>query len=271
MVKIFNPKKKSEFIVRMWHDVDEAFKSTTALKLQLKDSFETDLPSNTSFAVGYFEGKSHVKRWIVDNRDLERMYSILEPRSTINLWCEGKSTSRDSRNSRTRDAGEEPTVEEPPAKKTKATKHDQIEEVESIVTKLKDKHPQMPTPKIRLWAKLIHTGRYEDMDTPPDIPLITGAPASAKPKKDNSIAEALTGAATAVVKMLQGNAQSPKMSEHDTSLTTTTISPMKLAHLRRSCLEDLKRVKDLHDDGVLTDREYADEKERILESLRGLK
>ena len=249
----------------MWHDAQEVFTSVTALKLQLKDSFQDELPCNTSFAVGYFEGKSHVKRWIVDNRDLERMYSIFEPESTINLWCEGRSTFGHSGNDRTRD---EPAREEPPAKKSKTTKREQIEEeVESIVTKLKNKHPEIATPKIRLWAKLIQTGRYEDMDTPPDIPLITGAPAPAKLKKDG-VAEALTGAATAVVKMLQGNAQTPDKSRASTSLT---ISPLKFAQLRRGCLEDLKRIKDLRDDGVLTEVEYTDEKEHILTCLRGLK
>lgn len=181
MVKIFNPKKKSDFTVRMWHDAQEVFTSVTALKLQLKDSFQDELPCNTSFAVGYFEGKSHVKRWIVDNRDLERMYSIFEPESTINLWCEGRSTFGHSGNDRTRD---EPAREEPPAKKSKTTKREQIEEeVESIVTKLKNKHPEMATPKIRLWAKLIQTGRYEDMDTPPRYTTYYRCTSSCKAKK----------------------------------------------------------------------------------------
>lgn len=93
----------------------------------------------------------------------------------------GRSTFGHSGNDRTRD---EPAREEPPAKKSKTTKREQIEEeVESIVTKLKNKHPEMATPKIRLWAKLIQTGRYEDMDTPPRYTTYYRCTSSCKAKK----------------------------------------------------------------------------------------
>lgn len=50
---------------------------------------------------------------------------------------------------------------------------------------------------MKLWAKLIEKGRYDDLDNPPQIPLITGSPASAKKKRDN-ISTALLDAATVV-------------------------------------------------------------------------
>ena len=45
---------------------------------------------------------------------------------------------------------------------------------------------------------------------------------------------------------------------------------MKTATIRRSCLEDLKRLKDL-EDGVLTEDEFMEEKRQILDTLKGLK
>ena len=49
------------------------------------------------------------------------------------------------------------------------------------------------------------------------------------------------------------------------------IFPMKSATIRRSCLDDLKKLKDLHEDGVLTEEEFREEKQQILATLRSLK
>ena len=60
----------------------------------------------------------------------------------------------------------------------------------------------MPAPKLQFWARLIQSGRHDDYENPPNIPLITGSPtATSKPKKD-SVTDALTSAATVVVKLL---------------------------------------------------------------------
>ena len=49
------------------------------------------------------------------------------------------------------------------------------------------------------------------------------------------------------------------------------MSPMKLSrHLRRSCLEDLERLKKLSEEGVLSDKEFTEE-EYILSSLKNLR
>ena len=44
----------------MWHDVNEVH----------------ELPSNMDFQVGYFEGKSHAKWWLIENRDLDKINSL---------------------------------------------------------------------------------------------------------------------------------------------------------------------------------------------------
>ena len=48
------------------------------------------------------------------------------------------------------------------------------------------------------------------------------------------------------------------------------ISPLKAVSLRRSCLEDLKKAKELHEDGVLSQEEFQEENKRILDMLREL-
>ena len=54
----------------------------------------------------------------------------------------------------------------------------------------------------------------------------------------------------------------------DCSGGTKGFSPLKLASLRRSCLEDLKKTKELYEDNVLCKAEFEEEKTRILEMLR---
>ena len=83
-VRMINPKKKSEFFVRMWHDVTHQFNSPAALKLKLMDCFPADVLSTASFQIGYFEPPNSVKRWIVDERDLKTMYSCYDPGSKVN-------------------------------------------------------------------------------------------------------------------------------------------------------------------------------------------
>ena len=59
----------------------------------------------------------------------------------------------------------------------------------------------MEGPKLRLWAKLIQSGRHDSYETPPAIPLITGG--SIVKSRKASFTEAVTGAATAIAKVLQ--------------------------------------------------------------------
>ena len=175
-------------MVRMWHDAPTKFRSPTELKLKLMDTFTSDIPTTTDFQVGYFEPPSSTKRWIVDERDLKMMYSCYEAGAKVNLWCETRVKETVMKD--TKDENEFP-----PSKRMKgnASKREQIEgDTDEIFQKLREKNPKMDAPKLRLWAKLIQSGRHERYETPPQIPLITGAPPPAKPKKD-SFAEALTG------------------------------------------------------------------------------
>ena len=91
-------------------------------------------------------------------------------------------------------------------------------------------------------GEIIHTGRWDDYDKPPPIPLITGTPKS-QPRKDN-ITDALTEMATAVVNALKPQeCTTPKRASTDSS--GVKVSPMRSVTIRRSCLDDLKKLKEL--------------------------
>ena len=256
-VRMINPKKKSDFIVRTWHDESVQFKSPSELKFKLMDSFPDDVPSTSNFQVGYFEPPGNtIKRWIVDKRDLSAMYELFHSCAKINLWCERK------------------TCEEPPKKKRKTKENECFEEdIDAIFHQLKEKNPKVDSPKLRLWAKLIQTGKHDSYETPPPIPLFSDATPS-KPKKAslaesvNGAAAAVTGAASAIVNVLQPSQPNKSKPNESAQSDGTTISPLKVASLRRSCLEDLKKLKGLLEDGVLTATEFNNEKQQILRALK---
>ena len=97
LVKIINPKKKSDYIVRIWHGVSEAFKTPTVLREKLRKAFPHDIPSTTEFQIGYLEGNT--KRWVVEERDLRAMpchVHSFNDGSKITLWCDGCSEIADA-------------------------------------------------------------------------------------------------------------------------------------------------------------------------------
>ena len=79
-------RRKSNFVVRQWHGIGQAFQSSGELKRLLQDAFPDDLRALTSdFYVGYFEPPSGAKRWIIDDHDLQSLYANRDPGSKINL------------------------------------------------------------------------------------------------------------------------------------------------------------------------------------------
>ena len=82
-VKIINPKRKSDFVVRMWHGTSQVFPTATSLRSKLQESFPSDIPSTDVFQMGYMEG--NVKRWLFKDQDLQVMYKTFPISSKITL------------------------------------------------------------------------------------------------------------------------------------------------------------------------------------------
>lgn len=88
--------------------------------------------------------------------------------------------------------------------------------------------------------------------------LIAGA---SKPKKE-SLTEVVAGAATRVLQPASTPTKQNVIVDDGTK-----ISPLKVASLRRSCLEDLK---ELFEDNVLSETEFTNEKEQVLSALKNI-
>jgi len=253
MIKFINPKRKSDYTIRTWYDTSEKFSTITNLKLKLIDTFADEL--SETFQLGYLEPPSQAKRWLKEQRDLDSMYNKFLKGGRITLWCE-KMPWKEAV-----DEAEE-SVEPPAKKKVQTARQRSEEDLDEVFGKLKEKHPNLETAKLRLWAKLIQSGHHSDYDVPPEIPLLTGHNKKKQPKE--GVADMIAGATSAIVKAISQPAKEKSPTK------VQGLSPLKAVSIRRSCLDDLKRAKELFEDNVLTEEEFKEEKGRILFTLQGL-
>ena len=101
------------------------------------------------FQIGFWP--YNTKRWIIDKDQI--LTCGVKPIMISHLWAEKL---------------------EPVTIRKKSTSRDGTEdEIDIIFKKLKEKHPDKGSPAVRLWARLIQNGRWDNYDNPPPIPLIT--------------------------------------------------------------------------------------------------
>ena len=102
-------------------------------------------------------------------------------------------------------------------------------------------------PHYRLWVRMKHNNQHSSLDIPPSIPLFSGT--TSKPPERDSLSDALTSAATAVVRLLKG----------DDSTSGTALSPGKHTRVLGQYLEHLEKLGHLHDAGVLNTDEFEEQ------------
>lgn len=263
MVKVLNPDQKSKFVTKIWHNIREKFHSPEALKERLVKSFEDKLPSASSVDIGYFEKRGSAKRWIEDQDDLDAMYQAFAVGDEIILWIHGvpsEHATKKSGKNRKRDEEQESSS----LSSRRAEKESQIDSVFQQLQELH--HDQYSGPQLRLWARMKVNGQHDSIDSPPRIPLFSGLTPN-RPAKSNSLNEALTSAATAVVSMLKGTSDpSPQKS----ITTSESMSPAKRAHISGTYLDHLDKLKKLLESGVLSQEEFEEQKRYVLANLRSL-
>ena len=147
------------------------------------------------------------------------------------------------------------------------------DEVDEVYKTLKEKHgSKYEVPKLRLWSRMICANLHDDTENPPNIPAFSTVTPK-KPRKD-SLADAIEGAAvafaSAVSKKGETNDLCKEKASCDHSLTLSAISPGKTVELCMKNYKQLRYLQSLFEDGILTDKEYSEQKENILSSLRKL-
>ena len=105
----------------------------------------------------------------------------------------------------------------------------------TVLKQLQKKHKdQYPVPLLRLWTRVCCNGLHESLDDPPGLPQFQSA-------------------------------------KKNVCKSATTLSPSKVADTRSNYIEQLHQIKSLNTEGVLSDKEYDEQKDIILETLRKLK
>ena len=235
------------------------------LREKLREVFPRDIPSTTEFQIGYLKGNT--KHWIVEERDLRAMYNSFNDESKITWWCDGRSEIADASRSEGESASKKRKTDVQDVPSLSVTADD-----DEVYKKLKAKHPDMANSRLRFWAKLISWGRYDDYDNVPPIPLLQDGSSSSKKNKKSNLSDALVDAAMAFAQSCRSShvtSESPKRATISTGISSK-LSPMKYAQLRRSSLEDLKTLKSLYEENIISVSEFADEKERIFSTLKSL-
>ena len=151
-----------------------------------------------------------------------------------------------------------------------SSKRAKKEEIDIIFETLRERHKEkFSDPQLRLWARMQASRLHHDLDNPPNVPAITGRPVTKKRKKDkeSSFTDALTGAATAITKILAGNQPVPATPNKTVTSTPTGISPASKAKLSGQYLQQLSSLQQLRENSVLTEEEFQEQKRALLSNL----
>ena len=267
--------------MRDLHHFSGKFQSIIGLKMKLMDEFGVLLPATTDFQIGYFMGKQSTKYWLMCQEDLENMNRCVEDtKGSMMLWCDGKSTA-ESNGGGSKRKKKADDFEPPPSKRQ------QIEDdLDTVVKELQTNHGEKYTsPQLRCWARMITSGKYQDRD---NIPAFLDLENQPKKQKRPSLAEAITGAAMTFANAVktpdikQCSSQSVVIASSDSPSTpvaassvrdlpvTTGISPGKITDLRMKNLRELRELQGLLEQNILTQQEFVEQKQLVLDSLRKL-
>ena len=118
------------------------------------DEFDTQVPDTPTFQVGYFFGKQSSKHCLVSQDDLNSMYKSIK-KGSILLWCDKRSFQLQS--SESRKGQKRKLQDDHPQSKSHES------EVDEIMSDLRKRHgTTYSLPKLRLWARVITTGNWDD-------------------------------------------------------------------------------------------------------------
>ena len=259
-VKIINPSKKSDVIVRQLNRVKSKFKSVRELRMKLIDEFDEQVPNTVDFTIGYFDGSQQAKTWLITSDDLETMYQKYPKGGNIMFWCDGRLTESESAHAQKRKRD----TKDGSGGSTK--RQEREEEVDSTYKELVEKHSgKYDTPKLRLWARMICSGLHDNFDNPPNIPAFSGS--TPKRPHKQSLSDAISGAAIVFAETVKGKASPVPQPQLPTQ---AGVSPGKAVELRMKNYEQLRYLQKLFEDEILSEEEFLEQKKSILSYLRKL-
>ena len=235
-VKIINPQKKSDYSLRKWRHVSKRFPSVESIQSQLIKDFGDVLPSRKEdIELGYIKpghGAKGRTQWIFTEEDLYKEHA---EKTEIIIWLYRYQEKELTAKKRARS----PTAQESTKKKRKSSvvNTQKLLEVEEIVDKLKTKHEGKYTiEQINVRAHLIHMKKTQSYEELPDKPFFRVKSKKAEDKKSTS----------------------------SSSGVPDGISPSKRISLRTELLDQMEKLSNLYEKGVIDRAKYDNLQENIL-------
>lgn len=270
-VKIINPLRKSDAIIRELRKFTGRFSSITEVKVRIMEEFGDYVPESTRFSIGYYEGQT--KRWICAEDDLSGLYDVYskQPGKEIVLWCEGRQNDQDSGDDSSSKAKRKKIKDDG----HKSKREEKEDNVKVLAEELQEQHKDkldLNEVQYRLWSRMIITGVHSSKDVPPQIPLIVGT--TPKKPKHSAFEETIMNTANAMMKAVSKSSQdirSTQIQNINDCQIATGISPGKAVDIRGKSLGQLATLKQLFIDGVLSEQEFEEQKDIILGGLKKLK
>lgn len=244
-MKVINPRRKSSYGVRKLKTTAH-FSIVDDLKHELAASLESEVTVAGYISPGHgMKGKQNPLE--VDD-DLVEMYAEYQSKREILLWCfatieENSVAVPETQKSRKRDrnSSSDPGPVEPQTTSKRAACEKKIQEVEDIISTLKEKHgSKYSIEKYNAWAHMLHVGKHDSHDTPPNLPFF-----GRQSRSDNS------------------GSDRPKASD------PSSLSPAKRVQLRSECIEQLDRLHSLLEKGGVPHEDYDNLQKAILGDIFG--
>ena len=233
LVKIINPKKKSEFEVQSLK-CKQKFFSLENLKEQVASDCKEKVPSPLS-DIGYIEpghGLAGKKKWLTSDQDLVDMYEASKGKHDVTIWCYGPAPSSEPVKGRKRQSAGGPDGASAPKASRYDSHVDKMAEVATIEEELQKIHSGKYTDQqLRSWAHLIQMKKHSSYEEPPDKPFFRSSHKSAH-------------------------------------TSTSTLSPGKRINMRGQCVDQLLKFHELFEKGVIPKEQYEEFQASILSDVK---
>ena len=222
------------------------------------------------FDLGYYTGKE--KKWINNQDDACDALDILKSQNKLTLWCTGvlekEKRKRDRSGSESDDNATDTDTRNPKRSKQKHTSAIKAKEAErdSIVSELRECNgTTYSAVQYRLWAEMKMGHTWDSLEKHPPYPMF-GEKRHKGHSASGELNEALTGLAKSIVGYLSPQPNTSRV----TSTSCATLSPAKTAQLRSKYMEQLSDLVKLREIGALTNEEYDEQRQVIVDSMRKL-
>ena len=215
--------------------------------------------------IGFFQHSK--KMWINNRLDVNGMWKVVTNGGKVMLWCVGIGESTSNHGQKRSHDDSDPERE--PASKRGKPSNTSVESLKSNAKEyelqLKAKHNDTYTPfQYKLWAEMYAKGAHNSLEEPPHAAMFQHETKQSKSSHDHAAVMV-----TVIDKLC--SALTPKQIGNDKRAITSTLSPMKKAELRSTYMKQLSELRQLHDNGVLTEDKYEEQREELVQLMRQLK